>query len=1068
MKTRKSIMFTLGFSLLTAIIATTAIVTSIELHNNKNNNDSLPISQNINQTNVQSISSNLKPIINYVQKQPINLNVQVTSNSNLKFQWFLNNQPIQNSSNFIGATTSDLTINNPNISLNGQTIYCQVQYNNGTIQNTSSSTFELLQDFNLTKAFILSNVVNDSIPENQSIMLEAKTNINPNYESYLRYQWYLNDKPIQNATNKVFAIQQASEKNTGKYYCKVSLVWNDKTLNTVDTNQQSIGVLPNKDFQLGIGFKSSTAKYFPNSSDPYIFVKSHENFNFFVVPTEDNQFFIPGDGQVTYQWYKDGKKIINTSDLQGGNENILSAENVNYQDSGMYYCVANYKLKDGEILTTQTIPIYLSVNDENHIDICQNINNITISQGQTATFKVQATYNEQFANLNYQWYVLPNNSNEWKKLDNQTSNVLNLSVQQTEEYNGCKFVAHISYDDPVTHKHLEANSNVAEFKVLPVNIDILSQPINANFIPIGNDAQFSVNAIVSNLQYENKLKYQWIQVLDNKKYKILQNQTKPELDINNVDYSQNNAQYVCYVYLDIPGLEKQGQYTNLVKLSVVKPELNPNMTIQGKHNIQVNEEDKLSVQSTSNYVNLPSGYTYQYQWMVSTDNKKFDNLVGENKSTLDLKNLSLPEIYYYKCQIQIIGPNNQVIDTDITPSFSLDIESNIQVHISQMDTMLQPINEPVQLAPSILVQNDSNNLYSHAKFQWQWTSELNSNGQTNWQDINGQNSVNLTFNTSNQLMSGKYFRLVVNIGDKSFYGNPTQVFVLSPIKTVEINNTNLKVDIGSNQTLNVKVVNTENQDVTNQQGYSYQWYVKYKGQSKVINGAESSTLKLKEIQSEWNNAEFYCQVTGANNNVVTSQPAKLTINPISISYQENTKLIDLNKTNDWILEINNVSTNYKVQGASLTYQWQYYDASSKSWINLNDHNINLNLHDLKSLSNNEEFRCIIQYQKGDEVYASIQTDPQKILIQQNNNDSTNNPNDGNNDTNSPNNPGNSNGSQDGTNNPGSSDDSNDTNKDSSGSTSAWIAYPIVFGGLIGIVAAVGLIYWMIQSRKETE
>ena len=1021
--------------------------TNIQTHviSNKQNN--------VNLVNTSQVSNNLQEITNFIENEPINLSV--TNTEGTKYQWYLNNQPLKDNSEFSGVNTANLTINQPTLSLNNGVIYCQLTYSDGGIQNTNSTTLNYLSNFNISKAITTLNVSSNDVNEGSNFELSVVTDISLNYEKYLTYQWYLNNQKIPGANSSTYTVSNANPQNAGSYYCQISLNWNNKPIKTIESNQRKIEVLPNKDFTLGIGFKSNSAKYFPTSSNPYIFINSNEAFNLFTVPVVDNSFFIP-NGTVTYQWFKNNEPLTDNNNIIGSDDSVFGEENPTWQDSGIYYCEATYQLKDGEFLKTKTIPLYISINDPNHIAICENINNKTVNEGQSVKFEVQGTYNQSLNNINYQWYVKKQGDSTFTKMPNQTNPILNLSPVEVENNNGSQFYCQLSYNNGTTP--ITSNSNIATLSVNQTKIDILNQPISISNALIGQNIQFSVNAIIDNDYNPSDLKYQWIQIIDKNNVKVLKDQIAPILNLNNINYSQNNSEYACYVYVNEPSLFNKGIYTNPIKLSILKPTLNSNALIQGESQVNVGQNDKLSVQASSNYLNLPSGYKYTYQWMSSIGDVHFQPLIGQNLAYLDLSNLNHQQKNYYQCLIKIENSDNQTIDSYLTPSFTLNVNDPIEANLSLPFVIDNLDSQPLSITPKTEVINDPTNEFKQAQYQWQYSQD---DGKT-WKDLVGQTESELHYEKIDNEINDVEFRLLAKVDGKTFYSNPCKINVVQKIAKVVINKQNINANIGSNQTLAVNVYNDQNQLVSPTEfNLKYQWYVNFNGKNELIKGANQELLNLNNVQSSWNNARFYCVVTYDNENY-TSSNVNLNINPVQITYTKLNDSIDLSKTTDWNIALQNVQTNYNIANATLAYQWQYLDLKTNQWTNLNQTNSNLDLHSINDISNNELIRCVITYKNNSKIYAQVATNPEKIILQS----TSDNPN-----VNNPNNPDKPNlpntpGHHEPNNTNHGSSDGNSGNDSSSSSHNAWIAYPIVFGSLLGIVGVVGIVYYFIKSNKR--
>lgn len=123
--------------------------------------------------------------------------------------------------------------------------------------------------------------------------------------SKLKYQWMFNGNLISGATDTVLTIRNLSESNSGQYKVLVS----GPCPTTAESQSLQINVKP-------------TTKVLSNSRDTIVKIK--ETLRLYVIAKGDN---------LTYQWYKDGMKLL------GQTQNEFITEEVSIFDKGAYKCL---------------------------------------------------------------------------------------------------------------------------------------------------------------------------------------------------------------------------------------------------------------------------------------------------------------------------------------------------------------------------------------------------------------------------------------------------------------------------------------------------------------------------------------------------------------------------------------------------------------------------------------------------------------------------------------------------------------------------------------------------------
>lgn len=272
--------------------------------------------------------------------------------SNLTYQWYKNNQALQDTGNYSGSSGNTLFIDNLKKANEGN-YHAVVTGSCGTVASTSA----ILE--------VDRNIVITSQPSD--IVLCEGNNANLTLVAggdNLQYQWQKDLINIPGATGTTLSLINVSAVDEGFYSCMITSACGNNLFS--DQVQVSVSTYPSI------------------ISNPVSLLRCEgDNANFTVNVT--------GSG-INYQWQKNGVNLVEGARIIGTQSSSLSVSQVDGSDIGSYVCIIT-----GSCSTISTNPATLSV--DTFLAIITQPKNVETCLNNNVFFTVTATGN----NLSFQW-----------------------------------------------------------------------------------------------------------------------------------------------------------------------------------------------------------------------------------------------------------------------------------------------------------------------------------------------------------------------------------------------------------------------------------------------------------------------------------------------------------------------------------------------------------------------------------------------------------------------------------------------------------------------------------------
>ena len=254
-----------------------------------------------------------------IEGEDASFEITASGEGDLSYQWYKNSENSSSGGTAIpGATNPTYTIKDTTVDDDNTYYYCVVtQKKDGATASVSSNPIKLtvLKNLNITKE-----------PSNAETIVgnEVTFEVKAEGAGELRYEWYRNTSnstdggtPIPGANSSTYTIP-AEEVTTGLngsyYYCKITQVYNEQEIKTVNTKVVSLTVVEKTEITVQPTDQGALEG------------------NTAVFDVE-----VSGEGEIKYQWYKNTENSTgNGTPIQGANSASYTTGNLTLEDNNTY------------------------------------------------------------------------------------------------------------------------------------------------------------------------------------------------------------------------------------------------------------------------------------------------------------------------------------------------------------------------------------------------------------------------------------------------------------------------------------------------------------------------------------------------------------------------------------------------------------------------------------------------------------------------------------------------------------------------------------------------------------
>ena len=802
--------------------------------------------------------------------------ITASGEGDLSYQWYKNSENSSSGGTAIpNAVNPTYTIEDVTGDDDNTYYYCVVtQKKDGASASVSSNPIKLT---------VLENLKITGEPSNAETIVgnEVTFEVKAEGAGELRYEWYRNTTnsteggtPIPGANSSTYTIpagEITTSLNGSYYYCKITQVYNEQELKTVNTKVVSLSVIE----KAGITVQPTNQGALEGNTAVF-------------------DVEVSGEGDIKYQWYKNTKNSTeNGTPIQGANSASYTTGNLTLEDNNTYYyCVItqNYGGKT-ETVTTDTAKLEVA----EKVKVTVNPQAQSRIEGTSVTFESTAVGG---GTLTYQWYKNTANSNTGGTLI-EHANAPNYTIDSTTaNMSGTYYYCEITQE--YRGQTAIVTTNPAMLTVVS-KVTITKNPTAVSSIAGKGNVSFSVTASGA-----GNLSYQWYyKTSSSGAGNLISGATGSTYTINsnNLSIDLSGRYYYCVVTQRYES-QTQTQTSSSALLTLIEP-----VTITSQpQSVTVTEGKEVTFSVTAKGLGDLS-----YQWYKNTANsasggEKISNATS-SKYTINKVSADMNETYYYCVVTQKYGSPNSVSYEVTSNTAKLTIGTKVSV---SGPTSVKTIENTKDVTFTV-------NATGEGDFEYQWYKNTK-NSTDGGQAITGQTGNTYTIPKASVITSLNNTYYYCTVVQK--YGESTEtvnsgVAGLSVIAKASITGQPASMEVIAGKTDVTYTVN-----VTGDGTLVYQWYKNTNNSTsggQKITGAVGNTYTIQKasVTTSLNNTYYYCIITqsyGNATNTLTSSVAKLSvIAGVSITTQP---------TAQNVIEGNNAVFSVKANGdGNLSYQW---------------------------------------------------------------------------------------------------------------------------------------------------
>jgi len=526
-----------------------------------------------------------------------------------------------------------------------------------------------------------------------------------------------------------------------------------------------------------------------------------------------------------------------------------------------------------------------TININSAPEIISNPANLTLCEGQTATFSVDAG---STASPSYQWYFNPGTGAQI--MTGETSSTLSFTA--TSALNGYTYYVVVSGMCPSPVTSTPATLNVLEapeITVPPTDVSVCA----------GEDAILTVNSGST-----ANAKYQWYvnsgsgwNAVSGTRYLGGTNDT---LTIVSVIELMSGYQYRVRVTGDCAPYAESAPVT---------------LTVVHQAEITQQPSSQESCEGTAATFTVNAGLTTNptYQWQLSTDGVTWTNISGATSATYTIPSVTS-------------AMNDNMYRVIVTSTCGSAITSlPVYLVVDERPEIITQPSDAVHCVGEIAnFVVDAGNT-TGASYQWQ----ISTDSGVTWNNLSesakyfGVQTSNLKINGVINTMDGYMFRVIVNgTCTPSVTSNAVRLTVNTP-PVITVQPSNASICENTSTSFSVTAAGS---------GLTYQWYVDQGdglgyvalGDTAVYSGATTATLNLTNVPVRYDNYRYRVVVIGTCSPAVSSTIVILDVTVVTAILQQ--------PVDTAVCEFSAVSFSVDAVGANLAFQWQVN--SGTTWSNV--------------------------------------------------------------------------------------------------------------------------------------
>ena len=832
------------------------------------------------------------------------------------YQWYKNTTNSNKGGTAIsGATAATYTIPGDQVTekINNTYYYCIVTNNGGTATSRAAK-LNVQYKVKLNADYPKDAFVGET--ENAKFDVSISQNGNPAEYAYQWYEKTISDgggKAIDGAVESSFVKENVDRSMDGyAYYCIVT---------------NAAGSVTSREAKLTVYYAPVLDEEYPQD----IATDQNKQISFNVkVSTAGN----PSD--YWYQWYT-SKNNSNTDGTQisGATKATYTFSPTKAQNNTYYYCMVGYT-KQGyngtsdksysDSVTSRAAKLTVYYRPELNADYPKDI---TVIDGETATFTVKISSPGNPAAYTYQWYKKATPSAVAGKINNASAS--SYSVKTEPSLNQSQYYC------VVTNREGSVLSRTATLTVKYKPVLDTSYPKDVEVFD-GSDATFTVK--IATAGNPAKYSYQWYC-----NDAIMTGSTAQTLTIPGADVTKamNQYKYHCVITNDAGSVTSRKATLTVDYL----PILHSDYPMDASVRLGYDTTYEVHISEQGN----PAEYSYQW-YKASDSTSKGSAISGAKGASYTRKAVTKEDdqTYYYcivtnKCGT--VESRHALLDVKYVPVLDSTKPADT--------TVIEGKNATFDVAISVKGNPD--------KYEYQWYKRAT--GSNDWTEISGATASEYTFKVDRSDHQNYYYCEVSNT-EGSVRSREAQLTVhwlptLDSSYPKDALATEL-VDGKDSATFDVAISVSGNPDE-----YTYQWCEAKAGEEKgtAIKGATKSTYTANKLTKEFDQNSYYCIVSNAAG-TVESRHATLTVYYLPELDPDLpadfTVTVDPTKEAPSVTLENNVMTPGNPN--EYTYEWFYRENADDTWKSTEVTTQNLDITNITKHLHGYQFFCRVTNAAG--------------------------------------------------------------------------------------------------------